>query len=103
MPLKCRLPTGNSEEPYFLIIDGQHRLVALEFFERTHPDEAKDVAGSCVICDGRTEDFATEMCVIISSTPSRINKSHLVDLYGRVWWAELDRRFAATIALTLSS
>src|SRR3954469_21135381 len=32
---------GRLQEPEekFLIIDGQHRLAALQFFERTHPDE----------------------------------------------------------------
>src|SRR4051794_36079169 len=74
---------GQLQEPddKFLIIDGQHRLAALQFFERTHPDEAKNIAVPCVIFDGQTEDFATEMFVIINSTPTRINKSHLVDLY----------------------
>jgi len=81
----------------FLIIDGQHRLAALEFYERTHPDEAKNIQVPCVIFDGRSEDFATEMFVIINSTPTRINKSHLIDLYERVSWAEPDRRFAAHI------
>jgi hypothetical protein len=38
------------------------------------------------------------MFVIINSTPTRINKSHLVDLYERVSWADPDRRFAAHIA-----
>ena len=96
---------GQLQEPdeKFLIIDGQHRLAALEFFERTHPDDAKNIAVPCVIFDGRTEDFATEMFVIINSTPTRINKSHLVDLYERVSWAEPDRRFSATIALMLYS
>jgi DGQHR domain-containing protein len=91
---------GHLQEPdeKFLIIDGQHRLAALEFFERTHPDDAKNISVPCVIFDGRTEDFATEMFVIINSTPTRINKSHLVDLYERVSWAEPDRRFAAHIA-----
>ncbi len=91
---------GQLQEPdeKFLIIDGQHRLAALEFFERTHPDDAKNIQVPCVIFDGRTEDFATEMFVIINSTPTRINKSHLVDLYERVSWAEPDRRFAAHIA-----
>ncbi len=91
---------GKLQEPddKFLIIDGQHRLAALEFFERTHPDDAKNIQVPCVIFDGRTEDFATEMFVIINSTPTRINKSHLVDLYERVSWAEPDRRFAAYIA-----
>jgi DGQHR domain-containing protein len=64
---------GHLQEPdeKFLIIDGQHRLAALEFFERTHPDDAKNINVPCVIFDGRTEDFATEMFVIINSTPTR--------------------------------
>jgi DGQHR domain-containing protein len=96
---------GQLQEPddKFLIIDGQHRLAALQFFEKTHPDDAKNIAVPCVIFDGRTEDFATEMFVIINSTPTRINKSHLVDLYERVSWAEPDRRFAAHIAEMLYS
>ena len=91
---------GRLQEPEekFLIIDGQHRLAALQFYERTHPDDAKNIQVPCVIFDGRSEDFATEMFVIINSTPTRINKSHLVDLYERVSWAEPDRRFAAHIA-----
>src|SRR5436190_3604372 len=87
----------------FLIIDGQHRLAALNFYERTHPDEAKTIYVPTVIFDGRSEDFATEMFVIINSTPTRINKSHLVDLYERVSWAEPDRRFAARIVQMLYS
>ncbi len=91
---------GKLREPEdkYLIIDGQHRLAALQFYERTHPGEAKSINVPCVIFDGRSEDFATEMFVIINSTPTRINKSHLVDLYERVSWAEPDRRFAAHIA-----
>jgi len=96
---------GNLQVPEdkFLIIDGQHRLAALNFYERTHPDEAKNIHVPCVIFDGRSEDFATEMFVIINSTPTRINKSHLVDLYERVSWAAPDRRFAARIAEMLYS
>jgi DGQHR domain-containing protein len=91
---------GQLREPEekYLIIDGQHRLAALQFYERTHPDDARSINVPCVIFDGRSEDFATEMFVIINSTPTRINKSHLVDLYERVSWAEPDRRFAAHIA-----
>src|SRR5437867_987552 len=90
---------GRLREPEerFLIIDGQHRLAALQFYEHSHPDDAKNIHVPCVIFDGRSEDFATEMFVIINSTPTRINKSHLVDLYERVSWAEPDRRFAAHI------
>ncbi len=96
---------GHLQEPdeKFLIIDGQHRLAALQFYERTHPDDAKNIQVPCVIFDGRTDDFATEMFVIINSTPTRINKSHLVDLYERVSWAEPDRRFAAHISEMLYS
>jgi len=96
---------GRLQEPEdnFLIIDGQHRLAALQFFERTHPDDAKNIHVPCVIFDGRSEDFATEMFVIINSTPTRINKSHLIDLYERVSWAEPDRRFAAHIVEMLYS
>jgi len=57
----------------------------------------------CVIFDGRSEDFAAEMFVIINSTPTRINKSHLVDLYERVSWADPDRRFAARLVEDLYS
>src|SRR5881397_3745428 len=96
---------GRLQEPEekFLIIDGQHRLAALQFYERTHPDDAKSIAVPCIIFDGRSDDFATEMFVIINSTPTRINKSHLVDLYERVSWAEPDRRFAARIVEMLYS
>ena len=96
---------GRLQEPEqnFLIIDGQHRLAALQFFERTHPDDAKNISVPCVIFDGRSEDFATEMFVIINSTPTRINKSHLIDLYERVSWADPDRRFAAHIVEMLYS
>jgi len=96
---------GRLQEPEenFLIIDGQHRLAALLFYERTHPDDAKNINVPCVIFDGRSDDFATEMFVIINSTPTRINKSHLIDLYERGSWAEPDRRFAAHIVEMLYS
>ena len=57
----------------------------------------------CIIFDGRSEDFATEMFVIINSTPTRINKSHLVDLYERVSLAAPDRKFAARLVEKLYS
>jgi DGQHR domain-containing protein len=96
---------GKLQEPgeKFLIIDGQHRMAALQFYMNTHPEEARNISVPCVIFDGRSEDFATEMFVIINSTPTRINKSHLIDLYERVSWAEPDRRFAANIAEMLYS
>ncbi len=85
-------PTGK-----YLIIDGQHRLAALHFFQRQHPEDARTIHVPCVIFDGKSEDFATEMFVIINSTPTRINKSHLVDLYERVSWAAPDKKFAARV------
>jgi DGQHR domain-containing protein len=90
---------GNLAEPRhkYLIIDGQHRLAALHFYREKYPDEAKDLHVPCIIFDGKTEDFATEMFVIINSTPTRINKSHLIDLYGRVSFASPDRKLAARV------
>jgi DGQHR domain-containing protein len=90
---------GHLQDPRdkFLIIDGQHRLAALHFYLRDRPEEGSTIHVPCIIFDGRSQDFATEMFVIINSTPTRINKSHLVDLYERVSWAEPDRKFAARI------
>jgi len=90
---------GSLAEPgaKFLIIDGQHRLAALHFYLQTHPEDAATISVPCVVFDGRSEEFASEMFVIINSTPTRINKSHLVDLYERVSWAAPDRKFAARL------
>src|SRR2546425_5555049 len=81
----------------FLIIDGQHRLAALHFFSQKHPEAAGQVEVPCVLFDGKSADFATEMFVIINSTHTRINKSHLVDLYERVSWETKEKKFAARI------
>src|SRR5688500_10152950 len=43
------------------------------------------------------------MFVIINSTPTRINKSHLVDLYERVSWAAPDKKLAAKVVDKLYS
>jgi DGQHR domain-containing protein len=96
---------GNLEEPRtrYLIIDGQHRLAALHFYMKQCPSEAKTLHVPCIIFDGKSEDFATEMFVIINSTPTRINKSHLVDLYERVSWAAPDKKFAAQVTERLYS
>jgi len=90
---------GNLVEPRgrYLIIDGQHRLAALHFYAKERPQDARTMHVPCVIFDGKSEDFATEMFVIINSTPTRINKSHLVDLYERVSWAAPDKKFAARL------
>src|SRR5258706_673429 len=90
---------GNLEQPKskYLIIDGQHRLAALQFYRQKHPADAPPLHVPCIIFDGKSEDFATEMFVIINSTPTRINKSHLVDLYDRVSWAAPDKKFSARV------
>lgn len=104
-PLTGYQNIGNLDEPRdkYLIIDGQHRLAALEFYQRKAPEEASNLLVPCVIFDGKSEDFATEMFVIINSTPTRINKSHLIDLYEKVSWAAPDKKFAACIADLLYS
>ncbi|MCC6609874.1 MAG: DGQHR domain-containing protein [Burkholderiales bacterium] len=96
---------GRLSEPSskYMIIDGQHRLAALHFYLKDRPADAATISVPCIIFDGRSEDFATEMFVIINSTPTRINKSHLVDLYERVSWAAPDRKFAARIVEKLYS
>jgi DGQHR domain-containing protein len=85
----------------FLIIDGQHRLAALHFHLKAHPDEAASIRIPCMVFDGRAEDFAAEMFVIINSTPTRINKSHLVELYERVAYVGADRKLAAAVVKKL--
>jgi len=98
-PLGELADVGDLQQPLekYLIIDGQHRLAALHFYAQAHPEEARTIHVPCVIFDGQSEDFAAEMFVIINSTPTRINKSHLVDLYERVSWATPDRRLAAMV------
>ena len=96
---------GHLSEPNskFLIIDGQHRLAALHFYMLERPQDAATIGVPCIIFDGRSEDFAAEMFVIINSTPTRINKSHLIDLYEQVSWAAPDRKFAARLVQKLYS
>jgi DGQHR domain-containing protein len=104
-PLGAMKNAGNLREPKgkFLIIDGQHRLAALQFYVTEKKEEAPSLHVPCMIFDGKTEDFATEMFVIINSTPTRINKSHLIDLYEKVTWASPDRKLAARIVELLYS
>ena len=85
----------------FLIIDGQHRLAGLHFYLR-EPDADRRVEVPCVIFDGKTADFATEMFVIINSTHTRINKSHLVDLYAKIeWGTDPHKKLAARLVRAL--
>ena len=85
-------PSGN-----YLIIDGQHCLAALHFFRQRHPEQIDQIEVPCVLFDGKSAEFATEMFVIINSTHTRINKSHLVDLYERVSWETPEKKFAAKL------
>ena len=94
---------GNLEEPkeQFLIIDGQHRLAGLHFYLK-EPDADRRIEVPCVVFDGKTSEFATEMFVIINSTHTRINKSHLVDLYERIeWGTDRKKKYAAQLVRAL--
>ena len=104
-PLRGFENVGHLQEPdgKYLIIDGQHRLAALQVLPQRAPRRGRNLHVPCIIFDGRSEDFATEMFVIINSTPTRINKSHLVDLYERVSWAAPDKKFAAKVVDKLYS
>jgi len=90
---------GHLSEPKgkYLVIDGQHRLAGLHFFKERHADQAANVEIPCVVFDGRSAEFATEMFVIINSTHTRINRSHLVDLYEKVSWESPEKKFAAKV------
>lgn len=90
---------GHLSEPKgkYLVIDGQHRLAGLHFFRDKHPDQSTQVEVPCLLFDGRSADFATEMFVIINSTHTRINRSHLVDLYEKVSWESPEKKFAAKV------
>lgn len=94
---------GNLVEPRkeFLIIDGQHRLAGLHFYLQ-EKDADRRVEVPVVIFDGKTADFATEMFVVINSTHTRINKSHLIDLYERIeWGTDPEKKYAAQLVRSL--
>lgn len=98
-PLKGMERAGNLVEPRsdFLIIDGQHRLAGLHFYLQDK-DADKRIEVPVVIFDGKTADFATEMFVVINSTHTRINKSHIIDLYERIeWGTDPVKKFAASL------
>lgn len=90
---------GDVTEPKskYIIIDGQHRLAGLHFFAQLHPQEVDSIDVPCMIFDGKSADFAAEMFVIINSTHTRINKSHLVDLLDRVTSASPEKKLAARL------
>lgn len=102
-PFKGYERTGELEEPgeRFLVIDGQHRLAGLHFY-LGEKDADRKIEVPCVIFDGKAAEFATEMFVIINSTHTKINKSHLVDLYEKITWgADPDKKYAAALVRSL--
>ncbi len=102
-PLAGYERTGDLEEPRdkFLVIDGQHRLAGLHFYLH-EKDADKRIEVPCVIFDGKAAEFATEMFVIINSTHTKINKSHLVDLYEKIsWGTDPDKKYAAALVKML--
>jgi DGQHR domain-containing protein len=91
---------GEPDKP-FLIIDGQHRLAGLHFY-LDEPDANRTLEVPCIIFDGKAAEFATEMFVVINSTHTRINKSHLIDLYERIEWGTDDlKRYSARLVRRL--
>src|ERR1700752_5205726 len=98
-PLGQFQSVGDLEDPTsgFLIIDGQHRLLRVHFYGARNPGMLDDIEVPCVIFDGKTGDFAAEMFVIINSTQTRINKSHLIDLVHRISRYDDEPRLAASI------
>src|SRR5712664_3112029 len=67
---------GTLTEPSakYLIIDGQHRLAALQFYLHERPDDAATINVPCILFDGRRADSATQTFGIIHPSPTRINK-----------------------------
>lgn len=102
-PLGQYQSVGDLEDPKsgFLIIDGQHRLAGLHFYGARNPGLLDKIEVPCVIFDGKTGDFAAEMFVIINSTQTRINKSHLVDLLDRISRYDDKTRLAAVVVRKL--
>jgi len=102
-PQKGMERAGNLVEPRteFLIIDGQHRLAGLHFYLQ-EKDSDRRVEVPVVIFDGKTADFATEMFVVINSTHTRINRSHLIDLFERIeWGTDPEKKYAAQLVRSL--
>src|SRR5438552_16480699 len=102
-PLGNFQSVGDLHDPKsgFLIIDGQHRLAGLHFFGLKNPGLLDQIEVPCVIFDGKTGDFAAEMFVIINSTQTRINRSHLIDLLDRISAYDDETRLAAQIVRKL--
>lgn len=86
----------------FLVIDGQHRLAALSLYlEKNAQRLGSPLHIPCLVFDGQQEEFAAEMFVVINSTATRINKSHLIDLYDKLSRQDPTSRVAAHIVRRL--
>src|ERR1051326_4220606 len=78
---------GNLHDPSepFLVIDGQHRLAGLEVLGQRKPQTLEKIDVPCVIFD---------------STPTRLNRSHLIALYERLQRATpVEKAAAKAVAL----
>src|SRR5437667_6716729 len=102
-PLGQYQSVGDLEDPKggFLIIDGQHRLAGLHSYGARHGNLLDQIEVPVIIFDGKTGDFAAEMFVIINSTQTRINRSHLVDLLDRISRYDDKTRLAAVLVRKL--
>ncbi|MEM3413540.1 MAG: DGQHR domain-containing protein, partial [Thermoplasmata archaeon] len=103
-PLENYDTVGNLTEPRekYYIIDGQHRLAGLYFYAKENSENIKNIYVPVMIFDGRQEDFAAEMFVIINSTHTKINKSHLVDLMEKVTFStSKEKKLAAKVVIGL--
>src|SRR5436190_11274255 len=102
-PLGQYQSVGDLEDPQsgFLIIDGQHRLAGLQFYGARNASMLDQIEVPCVVFDGKTGDFAAEMFVIINSTQTRINRSHLVDMLDRIGRYDEETRLAAGLVRKL--
>src|SRR6266566_1677195 len=102
-PLGQYQSVGDLEDPKsgFLIIDGQHRLAGLRFYGARNSSLLDQIEVPCVIFDGKSGDFAAEMFVIINSTQTHINRSHLIDLLDRISIYDDETRLAANIVRKL--
>src|SRR5216117_2997792 len=98
-PLGQYQSVGDLEDPKhgFLIIDGQHRLAGLHFYGARNASMLDQIEVPCMIFDGKTGDFAAEMFVIINSTQTHINRSHLIDLLDRISRYDDETRLAASL------
>jgi DGQHR domain-containing protein len=62
----------------FGIIDGQHRMLALQVYIAEHPDTTFDVP--VVIFSGESVAHMVELFAVINSTQTRVPRSHIYDL-----------------------